>query len=94
MILSAELQPTALLYFVSQRAHGFRSDFDAFGNRGLRGVDGGENLCAAAFPLDPKRQRRLRRVFSTLKPAALDGLSDKLLLLGSEVYLHGANIIG
>jgi hypothetical protein len=47
-----------------------------------------EDFDAATFALDPKRHRSLHGVFGTLKPAACDGLSDKILLLQGEVYLH------
>jgi len=95
VILSGELRPTALFDFLGQCAHGFASDLDTFaaGNGGLRKVDSGETLRTLALLLDPKRQRCLHSFFSALKPAALDGLSDKILLLGSEVYLHTANIM-
>jgi hypothetical protein len=33
----------------------------------------------------------LHCIFWTLKPAACDGLPDKILLLGGEVHLHPAN---
>jgi hypothetical protein len=87
---------TELFDFLGQDAHGFLSDFDAFamGNRGASGVDNGENLRSAALSFDPKRQSRLYGVFSAGETAALDRLSDEILLLGSEVYLHAAKLVG
>jgi hypothetical protein len=96
LILGGELRPAALFDFLGQDTHGFLSDFDAFatGNRGACGIDSGENLGAAALSFDPKRQSRLYGVFSAGEAAALDRLSDEILLLGGEVYLHIANVMG
>jgi hypothetical protein len=95
VILGGEKRPTFPLDFLGQFAHRFFGDFDAFtaGYLRARGVDGGENLRAAAFPLDPKRERRLDGVFSTCETAAIDSLSDEILLLWSEVYLHAVNLV-
>jgi len=38
-------------------------------NRGFRDIDSGEDFRAATFAPDPKRHRRLHRIFWTLKPA-------------------------
>src|SRR5579883_2972767 len=35
---------------------------------------------------------RLHGILGALKPAALDGPSDKILLLGSKLYLHAAYV--
>jgi len=90
--LVGDLRPTVPFDVLGQCAHGFLSDFDAFAaaNRGSSNIDGGEKLRAATFSLDPKRHCCLHGIFGALKPAALDGLADKILLLRSEVYLHGA----
>jgi hypothetical protein len=85
-----KLRPAAPLYVLGQRAHGFLGDFGSFAaiNRGFRDIDSSEDFCAATFALDPKRYCCLHGIFGPLKPAACDGLPDKILLLGGEVYLH------
>jgi hypothetical protein len=89
-MLGDELRAAAPLYVLGQCADGFLSNFDAVAaiNRGFGDIDGGENFRAATFSLDPQRYCCLHRIFGALKPAALDGLPDKILLLGGEVYLH------
>jgi hypothetical protein len=89
-MLGGELRPAVPFYVPGQCAHGFLGDFDTFAtaNRGFCNIDSGENLRAATFSLDPKRHCCLHRIFGALKPAALDGLPDKILLLGSEIYSH------
>jgi hypothetical protein len=91
-VLVGQLRPTVPFDVFGQCAHGFLGDFDAFAaaNRGSRNINGGENLRAATFSIDPERHCCLHSIFSARKPAALDGLPDKILLLGSEVYLHAA----
>jgi hypothetical protein len=91
-VLVGELRPTESFDVFGQCAHGFLSDFDAFAaaNRSSCDVDGSENLRAATFSVNPKRHCCLDGILGTLKPAALDSPSDKILLLGSEVYLHAA----
>jgi hypothetical protein len=93
-MLGGELRPAAPFYFLGQRAHGFLGDFGAFAaiNRGFRDIDSGEDFDAATFALDPKRHRGLHGVFGPLKPAACDGLPDKILLLRGEVYLHALEL--
>src|SRR3984893_17710970 len=93
-MLGDELRPAAPFYVFGQCAHGFLGDFDAVAaiNRGFRDIDGGENFRAATFSLDPKRYCCLHRIFGALEPAALDGLPDKILLLGGEVYLHRVSV--
>jgi hypothetical protein len=95
VIFGGEKRPTFPLYFLGQFAHRFFGDFDAFtaGYLRARSVDGGENLRTAAFPLDPKRERRLDGVFSACETAAINGLPDKILLLRGEVYLHAVNLV-
>ena len=96
VLLGNKLRPAVPFYLLGQCVHGFLGDFDTFAavNGGFCNIDGGENLRAATFSLDPKHHCCLHRIFGALKPAALDGLSDKILLLGSEVYLHAANVAG
>jgi hypothetical protein len=91
-----KLCPALPLYVLGQRAHGFPRDFGAFAaiDRGLRDIDGGEDFAAATFALDPKRHCGLHGIFGPLKPAAGDGLPDKILLFGSEVDLHALNVTG
>jgi hypothetical protein len=93
-MLGSKLGPAAPFYVLGQRPHGFLGDFHAFAaiNRGLCDIDSGQNFGAAAFSLDPKHHCGLHRIFGTLKPAACDGSPDKILLLGSEVYLHMSDI--
>src|SRR6266446_7190679 len=93
-VLVGQMRPTVPFDVFGQCSHGFLSDFDAFApaNRGSCNINGGENLRAATFSIDPKRHCRLHGIFGARKPAALDGLSDKVLLLGSEVYLHAAYV--
>ena len=93
-MLGDELRPAVLFYFLGQCAHGFLGDFDAVAaiDRGFSDIDGGENFRAATFSLDPKRYCRPHRIFGALEPAALDGLPDKILLLGGEVYLHWVSV--
>ncbi len=92
--LVGELCATLPFDALGQCAHGFPSDFHAFAaaNRGSCDINGGENLRAATFSIDPKRHCRLHGILGALKPAALDGPSDKILLLGSKVYLHAAYV--
>jgi len=92
--MPGELCPAAPFHVFGQCAHGFLGDFDTFAavNRGFSDIHGGENFGAATFPLDPKRHSCLHRIFGAPKPAALDGLPDKILLLRGEVYLHAANV--
>jgi len=94
VMLGGKLPTAAPLDVLGQCPHGFLGDFEAFTtiNRGFRDVDGSEYFGAAAFALNPKRHCGLYGTFGPLKPAARDGLPDKILLLGGEVYLHGLNL--
>ena len=94
VVLVGELRPTVPFDVLGQCAHGFLGDFHAFAaaNRGSCDIDSGKNLHAATFSIDPERYCCLHGIFGALKPAALDGQSDKILLLGSEVYLHAAYV--
>jgi hypothetical protein len=91
-----KLCPALPLYVLGQRAHGFPRDFGTFAaiDRSFRDIDGSEDFGAATFALDPKRDCGLHGIFGSLKPAACDSLSDKILLLGSEVDLHALNVTG
>jgi hypothetical protein len=93
-MLADKLRPATPFYVLGQRAHGFLGDFGAFAaiNRGFRNIDSGKDFAAAAFTLDPKLHRGLHGIFRPLKPAACDGLPDKILLFGCEVYLHAFNL--
>jgi len=95
-MLGGKLHPAPPLYVVGQCAHGVLGDLGAFAtiDRGFRDIDSRENFAATTFALDPKRQRGLHGVFGTLEPPDCHGLPDKVLLLGSEVYLHGLNVTG
>ena len=95
-MLSGKLRSPAPLNVLGQGTHRFLGNFGAFAaiNRGFRDVDGGKNIGATAFALNPKRHRSLHRIFGTLEPAACDRLADEILLLGSEVYLHTSNVAG
>ena len=92
VVLVGELRSTVPFDVLGQCAHGFLGDFDAFAaaNRGSCDIDSSKNLAAATFSIDPERHCCPHGIFGALKPAALDGLSDEILLLGSEVYLHAA----
>src|SRR6266446_310845 len=81
--LVGQLCSTLPFDVLRQCAHRFPSDFQAFAaaNGGSCDIDGGENLCAATFSIDPKRHCCLHGIFGALKAAALDGLSHKILLL-------------
>ena len=94
VVLVGELCPTLPFDVLRQCAHRFLSNFHAFAaaNGGSCDIDGGENLRAATLSIDPKRHCCLHGIFGAFKPAALDGLSDKILLLGSEVYPHAAYV--
>jgi hypothetical protein len=93
-MLGGKLRPAAPFYVLGQCAHGFLGDFGAFAaiNRGFRDIDSSEDFRAATFALDPKRYCSLHGIFGTLKPPARDGLPDKILLLGGQVYLHALNV--
>jgi hypothetical protein len=95
-MLVRKLRPPAPFHVLGQCTHGFLGDFDAVApiNRGFRDIDSGEDFGVAAFALDPKRHCGLHGIFRPLNPAACDGLLNKILLLGSEVYLHTANVAG
>jgi hypothetical protein len=94
-MLAHKLRPATPFYVLGQRTHGLLSDFGTFAaiNRGFRNIDSGKDFAAAAFTLDPKLHRGLHGIFRTLKPAACDGLPDKILLFGCEVYLHTLNLM-
>lgn len=91
-----KLRPTPPLYVLGQRPHRFLRDLGAFAaiNRGYRDIDSRQDFGAATFTLDPKRHCGQHGIFGPLKPAVCDGLPDKILLLGSEVYLHTPNVAG
>ena len=95
-MLAGKLRPAAPFYVLRQCPHGLPRDLDALAtvDRGLRDIDSGDDFGTATFPLDPKRHRGLHGVFGTLKPAALDGLPDEILLLWGELYLHTFNVAG
>jgi hypothetical protein len=95
-MLGGKLRPAAPFYVLGQGAHGFLGDFDAVAaiDRGFRNIDSGEDFGAATFALDPKRHCGLHRIFGPLKPAARNGLPDKILLLGRQVYLHSSKLAG
>jgi hypothetical protein len=92
--LAGKLRPAAPFHVLSQRAHGFLGNLGAFAaiNQGFRNIDSGQDFAAAAFALDPNLNRGLHCIFCTLKPATCDGLPDKILLLGREVYSHPLNV--
>jgi hypothetical protein len=92
--LGGKLRPAALFHVLGQGPHGLPCNFHAVAaiNRGFRDIDSGEDFGTATFTLDPKGHRGLHGVFGTLKSTALDGLPDKILLLGGEFYLHGFNV--
>jgi hypothetical protein len=94
VMLSGKLRAATPFYVLGQRTRGFLGDFDSFAtiNRGFRDIDRSEDFAAATFAFDPQRQRGLHGIFGTLKPAACDGLPNKILLLDGEVYLHASNI--
>ncbi|HEY6259885.1 MAG TPA: hypothetical protein VIY51_29255 [Xanthobacteraceae bacterium] len=95
-MLAGKLRPAAPLYILGQGPHGFLGDFDTFAtvDRGFRDIDGRKDFAAATFALDPKRHRGLHGIFGTLKPAACNGLPNKILLFWGEVYLHTLNVTG
>jgi hypothetical protein len=94
--LVGKLRPPAPFYILGQGAHGVPGDFHAFAaiNRSFRDIDSGQDFGAAAFAFDPERHCGLYGILGPLKSAACDGLSDEILLLGREVYLHAANVTG
>jgi hypothetical protein len=94
--LGGKLRAAAPFYVFGQCPHGVLGDFDTFAaiNRRFRDIHGSKDFGPATFPLNPERHRGLHSIFRTLKPAACDGLSDEILLLGGEVYLHGLNVAG
>jgi hypothetical protein len=93
-MLGGELHPAPLFYVLSERAHRLLGDFRAFAaiNRGFRDIDSSEDFGAATFALDPKCDCSLHSIFGALKAAACDGLSDKILLLGGDIYLHALKL--
>jgi hypothetical protein len=95
-MLTDKLRPAAPFHVLGQCAHGFSGDFGAFAaiNRGSCDIDSSKDFASAAFKLHPKLHRGLHGIFCTLKPSTCDGLPDKILLLGREVYLHGLNVAG
>jgi hypothetical protein len=95
-VLGGKLRPTPPLYVLGQCSHRFLRDLGAFAaiDRGYRDIDSRQDFGAATFALDPKRHCGPHGIFGPLKPAACDGLPDKILLLGSEVYLHTLNVAG
>jgi hypothetical protein len=95
-VLGSKLYPALPFNVVGQCAHGFPGNFRAFAaiDRSFRNIDGSENFSAATLALDPKRHCGKHCILGALKPAACDGLPDKILLLGSKVYLHLSNVTG
>jgi hypothetical protein len=95
-MLTGKLRPAAPFHVFGQRPHGFLGYYGAFAavNRRFRNIDSGKDFVAAAFTLDPKPHRGLHCIFRTLKPAACDGLPDKILLLRRKIYLHRSNLAG
>jgi hypothetical protein len=89
-MLGGKLLTGAPLDVLGECPHRFLGDFDSVTaiNRGFRDVDGSKYFDAAALALNPKRHCGLYGIFGPLKAAARDGLLDKILLLGGEVYLH------
>jgi hypothetical protein len=95
-MLAGKLRPAAPFHVLSQRTHRILGDFAAFAaiDRGLGNIDRGKDFAAATFALNPKVHRGLDGILWTLKAAARDGFSDKILLFGREVNLHPSNVTG
>jgi hypothetical protein len=95
-MLGGELRPAAPFYVLGQRPHRFQSNFATFTaiDRSLRTVDRSKDFGAATLTFNPQRHCSLHGVLGTFKSATGDGLSDEILLLGSEVYLHNSNVAG
>ena len=73
-----------------QFAHGFLRDGAPFttSKASFRFINGSKDFHAVAFPLLPQGKSSLHRVFLAPKPPAIDGLADKRLLVGTELYFH------
>jgi hypothetical protein len=95
-MLPSKLGPAASLYVVRKCPHGLLGDFDSVApiNRGFRHIGGGQDFATATFVLDPQRHCGLHGVLGALIPAAQDRLTDKILLLGREVYVHLSKLAG
>ena len=80
----------ALLHFAGKVTHGLLRD-DAprsSGQRRLGLIHCGQDRCPGALALFPQSKSLLYRFFFALEASAFDGLSDKRLLVWSELYFH------
>jgi hypothetical protein len=90
VVLGRQASPAPALHVLGQFTHRLLRDFDAFTpiDRSLRCVDGGKDFGTASLALDPQTECLPHHVLGAFKPPTLDGTTDKILLLGSESYLH------
>jgi hypothetical protein len=93
-MLGCEPSTAAALHIRGQLTHRLLRDLDSFAptNRGLRRIDSGKNFRPAPLAFDPKAHCLLYDILSALKPPAVYGAADEVLLLGCQDYLHGSNL--
>jgi hypothetical protein len=79
--------PSALLHFSSKIPHGLLRDDAAFtsgeGSFGL--IDSDKNFGASALAFFPQGKGLLYRIFLAVQPSTLNSLTDKRLLVRSEL---------
>ena len=89
-----EAGTTALFDILSQRPWGFRGNCDTLATIDgcFRFVKRGDQLSAGKLAVFPQREGFLDRLLLVLEPSAGDGLTDKILLTGNKMYLHGLSV--
>jgi hypothetical protein len=61
---------------------------------GLGFIHRDQNFCASALAFFPEGKRFLHRIFFVPEPTALDGSTDKCLLVGCKVNFHMLRVGG
>jgi hypothetical protein len=94
-LLCGETVTSALLHFSGKVVHGLLRDDAAFTSRkgGFRLIDRGKNFSAGALAFFPQGKGFLHSVFFAVKSSALNGLTDKRLLILGELYIHSLKIL-
>jgi hypothetical protein len=88
--VAIEPQTSALLHFVRKVAHRLLRDAAGFAARQriFGRINGCQDFRPFALAFFPQRKRFPYRILGPLKPAGLNGLTDKRFLAGSQTYFH------
>ena len=88
--LRRQASASALLHLRGEVAHGWLCDDPPIttSKRGFGLIDSGKNFRPLALAFFPERKGFPHRIFFAVKLPACNGLTDKRLLVGGELYFH------